>query len=101
LPEDHTGEEGGEGTGGDTREGGGFTGEGEGEAGITGDGGAHTGEGGEGPGEVTLLGCRCSQPCHRACIDEWCRVKGDRLCEICGEDMANIALPPPRWAASN
>lgn len=46
--------------------------------------------------EVILLGCRCSQPCHRKCIDEWCRVKGDRVCEICGEVMANLAEPPPR-----
>ena len=51
---------------------------------------------GEDEEEVLLLGCRCSQPCHRACIEEWCRVKGDRTCEICGETMRNLREPPPR-----
>lgn len=46
--------------------------------------------------EVILLGCRCSQPCHRKCIEEWTRVKGDRICELCGESMTALPEPPPR-----
>ena len=40
-----------------------------------------------------LLGCACSQPCHRACMEAWTRTKGDRTCELCHETM--LSLPPP------
>jgi hypothetical protein len=43
--------------------------------------------------DVVLLGCACSQPCHRACMEAWTRTKGDRTCELCHETM--LSLPPP------
>ena len=51
------------------------------------------------PGEgedVVLLGCACSQPCHRACMEAWTRAKGDRTCELCHETMLSLPSPPPR-----
>jgi hypothetical protein len=53
------------------------------------------------PGEgedVVLLGCACSQPCHRACMEAWTRTKGDRTCELCHETM--VSLPEPGTRAS-
>ena len=46
--------------------------------------------------DVVLLGCACSQPCHRACMEAWTRTKGDRTCELCHEQMLALPAPPPR-----
>ena len=46
--------------------------------------------------DVVLLGCACSQPCHRACMEAWTRAKGDRTCELCHETMLSLPSPPPR-----
>lgn len=57
------------------------------------------GDAGRPPGEgedVVLLGCACSQPCHRACMEAWTRAKGDRTCELCHETMLSLPSPPPR-----
>ena len=48
--------------------------------------------------DVVLLGCACSQPCHRACMEAWTRTKGDRTCELCHETM--VSLPEPGTRAS-
>ena len=46
--------------------------------------------------DVVSLGCACSQPCHRSCMEAWTRTKGDRTCEICGEIMSSLREPPRR-----
>lgn len=62
--------------------------------------GSDAGDAARPPGEgedVVLLGCACSQPCHRACMEAWTRTKGDRTCELCHETM--VALPEPSRAS--
>lgn len=57
-----------------------------------GDAALRTGEG----EDVVLLGCACSQPCHRACMEAWTRTKGDRTCELCHETMVSLSEPGTR-----
>lgn len=44
------------------------------------------------------LGCACKQDlalCHRKCAEEWFKIRGNTVCEICGETAKNVHLPEP------
>lgn len=44
--------------------------------------------------ELVELGCGCKGElgvAHRQCAEAWFRVKGNRLCEICGEAARNVS----------
>lgn len=43
--------------------------------------------------ESMELGCACKQDlalCHRDCAEEWFKVRGNRICEICGQTVKNV-----------
>ncbi|XP_044948157.1 uncharacterized protein LOC123397681 [Hordeum vulgare subsp. vulgare] len=46
-----------------------------------------------GSGQLVRLGCGCRgeiAAAHRRCAEAWFSVRGNRRCEICGENAANI-----------
>jgi hypothetical protein len=48
-----------------------------------------------GNSEAMELGCACKQDlamCHRSCAEEWFRIRGNRLCEICGRTVENLPV---------
>jgi hypothetical protein len=47
---------------------------------------------------VVALGCRCKGAAayrHKECLDRWLIVKGNTTCDVCGEAMISVQLPPP------
>jgi hypothetical protein len=45
-------------------------------------------------------GCRGDLPCrHKKCAEEWVRVKGDNVCELCRQPIANMPAPRRRRRA--
>uniref|UniRef100_A0ACD5U7C8 Uncharacterized protein n=1 Tax=Avena sativa TaxID=4498 RepID=A0ACD5U7C8_AVESA len=47
-----------------------------------------------GSGKLVSLGCGCRgeiASAHRRCAEAWFSVRGNRRCEICGQNAANIA----------
>lgn len=46
--------------------------------------------------ESIVLGCACKQDlalCHRNCAEEWFKIRGNTVCEICGETAKNVHIP--------
>lgn len=51
-----------------------------------------------GNSESIELGCACKQDlalCHRDCAEEWFKIRGNIVCEICGETAKNVHIPEP------
>ena len=51
-----------------------------------------------GNSESIELGCACKQDlalCHRDCAEEWFKIRGNTVCEICGETAKNVRIPEP------
>lgn len=51
-----------------------------------------------GNSESIELGCACKQDlalCHRDCAEEWFKIRGNTVCEICGETAKNVHIPEP------
>lgn len=51
-----------------------------------------------GNSERIELGCACKQDlglCHRDCAEEWFKIRGNTVCEICGETVKNVRIPEP------
>ena len=47
---------------------------------------------------VVALGCQCKGAAayrHHECLDRWLLVKGNTTCDVCGEAMTAVRLPPP------
>lgn len=47
---------------------------------------------------VVALGCQCKGAAayrHQECLDRWLLVKGNTTCDVCGEPMTAVRLPPP------
>lgn len=50
-------------------------------------------DGGLGTNETMQLGCHCKEDlaiAHRDCAEAWFKIKGNRVCEICGATAQNI-----------
>ncbi|KAE8663002.1 hypothetical protein F3Y22_tig00113123pilonHSYRG00004 [Hibiscus syriacus] len=55
------------------------------------------------------LGCSCKNDlaaAHRQCAEAWFKIKGNRICEICGSTASNVADPnetemTEQWTESN
>lgn len=50
-------------------------------------------DGGLGTNETMQLGCHCKEDlaiAHRDCAEAWFKIKGNRICEICGATAQNI-----------
>lgn len=46
-----------------------------------------------GSNEATQLGCNCKDDlsmAHRECAEAWFKIKGNRICEICGATVQNV-----------
>lgn len=51
-----------------------------------------------GSSESLELGCACKHDlalCHRDCAEEWFKIRGNTVCEICGETVKNVKIPEP------
>lgn len=51
-----------------------------------------------GNSESIVLGCACKQDlalCHRDCAEEWFKIRGNTVCEICGETAKNVHILEP------
>ncbi|KAH9309791.1 hypothetical protein KI387_037702, partial [Taxus chinensis] len=45
------------------------------------------------PGDLIQIGCGCKDDLgisHRHCAEAWFKIRGNRLCEICGETAKNV-----------
>jgi len=55
-----------------------------------------------GNSESIVLGCACKQDlalCHRDCAEEWFKIRGNTVCEICGETAKNVRISPLETAS--